>query len=94
MPSLRRDRETAPAAVSWSRETRPRDAMPDFGDRDLPGYIPGTTGRRAQSRRAAERPRERRNGLPDPVFYVYRGGGCDTLTGHLAEWQIREETAG
>lgn len=70
MPSLRRDRETAPTAVSWSVERRPPDAVPDFGDRDRAGYEPGVTSRRAVARRAQERPRGRRNGLPPARFYV------------------------
>ena len=70
MPSPRRDRETAPVAVSWSVERRPRDAMPDYGDRYLPGYVPGVTSRRAYDRQAGERPRERRNGLPELRPYV------------------------
>jgi hypothetical protein len=70
MPSPRSRRETAPAAVSWSAETRPADAMPDYGDYGLPGYIPGVTGRRSQPGHPVTRPRERRNGLPRPVFYI------------------------
>ena len=102
MPSLRRDRETAPAAVSWSVDRRPADATPDFGDRDRVGYVP--SGRRRVRRRV------RRNGLPEQVFYVtdeireyyaaqgrtlpgraYLGSGRDTLTGHLTERQIELE---
>jgi hypothetical protein len=70
MPSPRRDRETNPAAVSWSLETRPADATPDYGDRCMPGYVPGVTGKRHEARRKAGKPRSRRNGLPDQVFYI------------------------
>jgi hypothetical protein len=88
MPSPRRDRETKPEAVSWSVERRPHDAMPDFGDRGMHGYIPGVTGKRYEVKTAADRPRERRNGLPELRPYVYRGTGRDTITGHLSPWQL------
>jgi hypothetical protein len=46
--------------------------MPDYGDRDMPGYIPGVTGKRSEGRgqKKVTRPRARRNGLPPARFYV------------------------
>jgi hypothetical protein len=44
--------------------------MPDYGDRGTFGYIQGVTGRRAWDRRGGEKPRERRNGLPELRPYV------------------------
>ena len=71
MPSPRSNRETAPAAVSWSAERRPADAMPDFGDYGLPGWEPGARQSRNTHRRDEKpRPRERRNGLPAPRLYI------------------------
>jgi hypothetical protein len=89
MPSPRRDRETRPEAVSWSVERRPRDAMPDFGDWGLPDWEPGHRQARTGQHLAPQVPRERRNGLPEPRPYRYRGIGIDTLTGHLSPWQLR-----
>ena len=80
----------APGRVTL--EMRPADATGDFGDRDRAGYIPGVTGRRAQSRKANERPRAVRNGLPVRA-YRYSGEGHDWLTGRCqcglpgCEWQ-------
>jgi hypothetical protein len=67
MPSPRNEAVTAGA---WSIERRPRDAMPDFGDRDMAGYIPGETGIRAEHRKSLDKPRARRNGLPQGRFYI------------------------
>jgi hypothetical protein len=71
MPSLRR--ETGVAAVSWSADRRPADAMPDFGDYGFPGWEPEPGRRQARKshhRADPVRPRTRRNGLPEQRFYV------------------------
>ena len=73
MPSPRRDRETAPVAVSWSADSRPADATPDFGDPGLPGWEPEPGRRQARTshhRRAPVTPRPRRNGLPELRPYL------------------------
>jgi hypothetical protein len=53
-------------------ETRPRDAMPDFGDFGYRGYVPGPdgSGRRARDARPGEVPRPIRNGLPAARPYI------------------------
>ena len=71
MPSPRQNRELGASAVSWTAESRPADAMPDFGDYGLPGWEPGARQSRNTHRRAdPEKPRARRNGLPAQRFYV------------------------
>jgi hypothetical protein len=81
--------------------------MPDFGDRNMPGYEPGDN---MASHRRQPRARGHRNGLPETRLYVtdqvrahyaaqgitlggraYRGTGRDILTGHLTERQIKEQ---
>jgi len=77
MPSLHAPVPRPAARVTIER--RPGDAIPDFGDRNMPGYQPGVTSRRMIQRGAGDRPRPVAPGRPVRLYMHHLtcpGPGC------------------